>query len=120
MKSKVFLMGILSVMLVFGLTLTSCSDDDDDGDNPFAGSWTGTAIMDGQSASATITVTNSGWNFKVPSISMNESGTYTRDNNSATLKSGSSTIGTANVSGSTLTVTLTAGDYRGGTGTFHK
>ncbi|MDR2633713.1 MAG: hypothetical protein LBC51_08860 [Treponema sp.] len=50
------------------------------------------------------------------SAGLNESGTYTRSGNSATLTQGSSTFGSASISGNTLMVTLTSGTYSGGTG----
>jgi hypothetical protein len=49
---------------------------------------------------------------------MNESGTYERPGNSATLKQGGRTFGTASISGGTVTLTITSGPYKGGQGVF--
>lgn len=103
--------------------LFSCSDDGSgagSSSNPFIGNWSGTASLYGLSAPATVTVTGSGWTFRCPDALMNESGTMTVSGNSATLRQGSVTFGTAAVSEGTLTVTVTSGPYQGGTGTFTK
>lgn len=51
---------------------------------------------------------------------LNESGSYTRSGNSATLTQDGYTFGTAKFSGTTLLVTITSGDYKGGSGSFTK
>jgi hypothetical protein len=120
-KNMFFFMGMLAVLLVLGLALTGCPAEADEGDsNPFVGNWSGTASISGQSASATINVTDSAWTFSCPGAAMSESGTYTRSGSTATLTQTGTTFGTAVVSGGTLIVTITSGDYAGGTGTFTK
>jgi hypothetical protein len=121
-KNTCFVTGMLAILLVFGLVLGGCptkADDDDDG-NPFEGKWTGTASIGGERADATINVTDSAWTFSCPDAGMSESGTYTRSGNTATLTQDGESFGTAAVSGSSLVVTITSGDYKGGTGTFSK
>jgi hypothetical protein len=120
MKNKGFFLGLLGVTLALGLLFTACPTEDDGGGNPFEGKWSGTAIFGGESAAATVTAGGDTWTFAVPSIGMNESGTYTYSGNSATLIQSGTSFGTAAVSGSTLTVVITSGDYAGGTGTFTK
>ena len=123
MKKKIFcVLGILAVLLVSGLVLGGCPTEEDKGgdDNPFIGNWSGTARIGNASASATINVTDSGWTFVCSDAQLNESGTYTRSGNTATLVQNGTTFGTATISGSTLAVTLSGGGYAGGTGTFTK
>jgi hypothetical protein len=137
MKTKrFFLFGLPVVLLALGLvvsaslTLAGCSTDSDDGnggtngngggDNPFVGVWNGTATLGENSANATVTVTAAGWNIICTVANMNESGTYTRSGNTASLIQSGVVFGTAVISGSTLTVTITTGDYQGGSGTFQK
>jgi hypothetical protein len=120
-KNLLFVLGTLMVLLVFGLILTGCPTEADKGDdNPFIGTWTGTASISGQSAAATINVTDSAWTFSCPDASMSESGIYTRSGNTATLTQSGTTFGTAIISGSSLVVTISSGPYVGGTGTFSK
>jgi hypothetical protein len=123
MKKKIFFVaGMLAVLLVSGLVLGGCPTeaDDNDDENPFVGNWSGTASIGGDSASATINVTDSAWTFSCPDARMSESGTYTRSGNTATLSQSGTAFGTATVSGGTLIVTISSGDYRGGSGTFTK
>jgi hypothetical protein len=120
-KNMLCTVGILAVLLVSGLALAGCPTEAEEGDNnPFVGNWTGTASIGGESASATINATDSAWTFNCPAAQMSESGTYTRSGNTATLTQGGSPFGTATVSGSSLIVTITFGNYAGGTGTFTK
>jgi hypothetical protein len=128
MKRKGLFWGMAVLVLTFGLVWAGCSGHspgaglgDGDGTNPFIGSWSGTATFYGQTAPATIAVTDSTWSFNVPAAPMYETGTYTYSGNTATLRDASNlAVGTATVSGSTLTVSLTASEYAGGYGTFHK
>jgi hypothetical protein len=126
--SKFFSMGVLAVTLVLGLALTGCptEDDKDSGGNGTGGSssltgiWTGTLSMSGDSAAATVNITTSGWTLSCPSISLNESGTYTVSGNIATLQSNGATIGAATLASGVLTVAITSGSYTGASGTFTK
>jgi hypothetical protein len=124
------------LLLLVGMAFVACKDDSgetppagssddtqtggDSSSNPFIGTWTGTATLDGESASATVTVTESGWTIVCSDADMNESGTYSRTGNTATLTQSGTTFGRASISGSTLTVSITSGDYQGGSGTFRK
>ncbi|MDR1654890.1 MAG: hypothetical protein LBR96_02740 [Treponema sp.] len=121
MKKRLILMGVLGMLLAFALIMAGCDTGTNSGDdNPFVGDWSGTASVGGGNASATIKVTDSGWSFLCPDAKLDKSGTYTYSGSTATLKEGSLTFGTATVSGSTLNVKITGGDYEGGTGTFTK
>jgi hypothetical protein len=126
MKNAFKLFGIIALAVIIGLSMTACDDDSkdnsttDEGGNPFIGNWSGTAYFTGDSASATANVTNSDWTFSCPDAYMYETGTYTQSGNTATLKQGNVTFGTASINGSTLTVTITSGEYQGGSGIFTK
>jgi uncharacterized lipoprotein YehR (DUF1307 family) len=95
---------MLCVVMVFGMAVAGCddgsTDDNGGGDetsNPFTGDCTGTATYSSFSGAATVSITSSTWNFVFPQAGMNASGTYTYSGNTATLKSGSVTVGTATV-----------------------
>ncbi|MDR1324491.1 MAG: hypothetical protein LBK00_00460 [Treponema sp.] len=146
MKEKLFLTGMFSIILTFGIVVMGCdtgSGDSGNGNssgngngnnsgngngtgngggnsNSFEGTWIGTATFEGNSSPATITITGSTWNFVCEEAGMDESGSYTPSGNSATLTSGDTVIGSATISGNNLSVTLSGGDYEGGTGTFTK
>lgn len=90
-------------------------------ENPFIGSWTGTAIFLGTSAPATVVVTEAAWAISAPTESVNESYSYVRSGkNAASLKSGGVVCGSATLSGNTMTITIISGFLAGGTGTFTK
>jgi hypothetical protein len=129
MKNIFKLFGIIVLVAVIGFTMAACDDgsnnnggnpNPDPGGNPFVGNWSGTAYLFEDSAPATANVTNSDWTFSCPDAYMYETGTYTRSGNTATLKQGNITFGTASINGSTLTVTITSGEYQGGSGIFTK
>ncbi|MDR0442805.1 MAG: hypothetical protein LBH44_05295 [Treponema sp.] len=115
MKNTIKLFGIVVMVAIICFSMIAC---DEDGTNPFVGMWYGTVLFQGESASASIDVTDSSWVFKCPSINMTETGTYTWSGSSATLEQKGVTYGTAAINGSTLTVTMTSGIYDGGVGTF--
>jgi hypothetical protein len=115
-----FRLGMAAFALIFMAVLAGCPTEDDGDSNPFVGTWTGTATIGGESASATITVTDSAWTFACKDAGMNETGTYTRSGDSATLQQGAATFGTAALSGTTLAVAITSGDWVGGSGVFTK
>jgi uncharacterized lipoprotein YehR (DUF1307 family) len=110
----------ISAVLALVLVLASCGNGTTES-NPFKGNWSGTARMSGQTAPATISVTDSSWTFRIPLLgSMSGTGTYTYSGNNATLAQNGVHFGTASVSGGTLTVNITSGAFRGATGTFTK
>jgi hypothetical protein len=119
-KNKVFLAGMVVILLAFGLIFTGCEEAKEEEKNPFVGTWSGTVRFGSASAAATIIVTDTTWTFNCPDAYMSETGTYTWSGNTATLKQSGATFGTATISGSTLTVIITDYDYQGGTGTFTK
>jgi hypothetical protein len=104
-------------------TGTGVSTSGTGGTNPFLGNWAGTVTF-GQSTAATCYITDDthwvlGVSYGYESTSYG--GTYTRFINSATLfDDGGAKIGTATVSGNTLTISITSGTYAGGSGTFTK
>jgi hypothetical protein len=102
------------------LTVVGCDNGSTGSKSSFVGEWSGTATLSGQSAPATLSVTASGWTFAVPQAGINESGTYTTSGAVATLKSDGITVGKATISGSSMTVTLTAGSFAGGTAALTK
>jgi len=119
MKKQVFSIGTVLILLMSVLVFYGCSEEEEAA-NPFAGNWSGTVAFGGQGASATLNVTETTWTFTCPSAQMMESGTYTRNGNSAVLTQLSYTFGTATVSGNSLTVNIAAGEFAGGIGTFAK
>jgi hypothetical protein len=114
MKKEGFLAGIISILLLFTLVFAGCdlfttdNEDDDDDDPPVnvTGTWAGSFRIGGTNYSGTLTVSSSGWTLSVPSVPYSESGTYTLSGSTATLRAGGYNIGTATVSGNSLTVVL--------------
>jgi hypothetical protein len=115
-KFPAFMVGILSLMLVFGFVLTGCDKDVDD-DNPFTGTWSGEIEMGEKKVAVTLTITRSTWEAQELS-----KGTYIRNGNIATMtvtheweddskswKVGSGEA-TATVSGNTL---VSSGNFGG-------
>ena len=97
MTSKKNWLGILAIVLVFGLMAIGCGDDDDN-DDAGTGGITGTwgATIQGQSVTVVLTATN--WTFTVPTMpQLNDSGTFTMDGITATLRRtiGNVVVGTA-------------------------
>jgi hypothetical protein len=130
MKRRIFGLGVV-VALIFALALAGCKTDgggDDDAkgtgtdsdSGSVAGTWTGTVTMGEESASATLTLTDSAWTLVCTAIELNENGTYSISGETATFSQGGQAYGTAVLSGSTLTVAVTSGDFAGATGTFTK
>lgn len=100
MKKNGYLLGILALMLVFGMSIVGCNNgsttpthNNDPGE--LAGTWKGTVM----GHTATITVSSSGWTLSIPSLSYAATGSFDRNGNSATLYSNSSgeNLGTANI-----------------------
>jgi hypothetical protein len=163
MKKKAFLMGVLGIVLVLGLVITSCdnatgsdssgnnsgsnnndgnnndgnnSDGNNNGGNnnggnnnggnnnnttnPFTGTWTGSAQVNGGTSQYTVVITDNQWTMSYAwsdgqggSQQGSESGTYTYSGTTATLSQGTQSVGTATVSGNTVSVTFTSGDMAG-------
>ena len=90
-------------------------------DDLFIGNWSGMVSYQEYNLPATIDVTASGWDFNCPvSPPISETGTYILDGNNATLIQEEDTFGTASLSGGTLSVSITGGEYAGAEGTFTK
>jgi len=94
MKNLIKLFGIIAIVAIIGLSIAACGDD-----NPFIGKWSGQGL--------TVTCTETTW-----STSNGLSGTYTPNGNTADfVQSGGGIFGTATVSGDTMTVKGTGGNY---------
>jgi hypothetical protein len=121
-RSLVSLLGIIAIGVVIMVGLAGCDNGSGGGGtNPFIGIWSGTVTISGQSAQGTISVTSSGWGISVPQAGMSGAGTYTYNDNVATLKDeANDTIGTATISGNKLTLSITDGYYAGFHGSFSK
>ena len=113
MKRLNKLLGIIALLAVLGFLMAAC-DLDEGGGNPFVRTWNG---VDTDGDAIRIVFTDSTWTSSYPGYPEwgTESGTYTRDGKTATLYSGflssayGNSLGTATVSGGTLTVTRTVG-----------
>jgi hypothetical protein len=87
MKNRVFLTGILSILLVFGFTLVSCDNgttNDGGGSNPLEGTWS--YFYQGQ-IQETITFSGSNYEWKEASyggLTTYERGTYSVSGNTIT------------------------------------
>ena len=102
--------------------MISCDPEGDDGDteNPFVGTWTGTAVAGPASGDANIVFTaNNSWTFKFTNVLMTEAGSYTWEGETVTFRRLNLVVGTGTLSGSTLTLNLSALDPAI-TGTFTK
>lgn len=78
MKKRMFLTGIFSILLVFGLVLVGCKNDDDDG-----GSSTGTLTIRNSSTTAneiitSVTITDSAGASITANVSVAVGQTYTK------------------------------------------
>jgi hypothetical protein len=104
MKKLVKLLGIIALIAVIGFSMTACEEDEDDF-SLFAGTWVG---IDPDGDPVQIVVSGSRWTMSWPGNPHwgSESGTFTSSGNSATLRLDGVTIGTATISGNTLTVSI--------------
>ena len=93
-------LGILVIVLVFGMTFVGCDNgstksnhNNDAGE--LAGTWQGEVM----GFTATVNVSNSGWTLSIPSLSYADTGSFNRNGNSAVLYSSSNgkNVGTANI-----------------------
>jgi len=103
MKNKFKVLGFIALAAIIGismtaLSLTGCGDGGGSDSNPFIGTWVGD---DG----STVTITDSTSSYEAPGQEK-VSSTYTRNGNTATFQIGSY-VGTAIVSGNTMTITVT-------------
>jgi hypothetical protein len=92
---------LLGVMLVVTLGFTGCPTEDKGDSNPFVGTYNGTGNADGD----TLVLTDDSWTSA--DLGM---GTYTYTGSAATLSKGKDVVGSATLSGKSLTVTITSGD----------
>ena len=106
MTNKRSWLGILVIVLVFGVTVVGC--DDGSNSNPFEGTWTG--IVDGENIRVVITSSTFSVTFiDFPSEGVLMTGTYTYTGNTATATvefDGDVVSGSATVNGNSMTVTL--------------
>jgi hypothetical protein len=91
--------GMLGMVLAFGLAVVGCNDGstdketDKDSDNPFVGTYEGNGGVDN------LVMTDTGWTSDLLG-----SGSYTYSGNSAAVRKTGQQIGTATISGNTLTI----------------
>ena len=84
-KSNAFLLGMISILLIFGLLLTGCGNGTENGSNNgggpggdpggLAGTWRGYY----EGSVVTLMITNTGWTASAPSLGYFDSGTYIMD-----------------------------------------
>jgi hypothetical protein len=121
-NAKLFLIGMLAMALVVGMTGCKQDADDDGGGNEnIIGTYTGS--MNGQNF--TLTVTNLNWTISAASFS--DSGTYILNGNTATLISNTGNaytetteVGTATINENTITIVLNSRSWFPGTYTATK
>ncbi|MDR2617425.1 MAG: fibronectin type III domain-containing protein [Treponema sp.] len=87
----------------YGFATTSSSGG---GTATVTGVWKGTVSDDTATYTVTVNVTPGKWSLFVLSTSITDSGTYELDGNTATLQDGGVTVGTAAISGNTMTLVL--------------
>jgi len=86
MTNKKFLLGMLAIALVFGMTFIGCDDGTTEEGNPFIGEFSGTFKLKNatEDVEATMTFTDTTWTLTAGAT--NQEGTYTRGKlSSATL-----------------------------------
>jgi hypothetical protein len=99
-QARVFVV-LLGIMVAAGLGLTGCPTEEKVESNPFMGTYLGTGNADGD----TLVMAADSWTSNLLNI-----GTYTYAGNMATLSRGTQIIGTATLSGKSLSVTITTGN----------
>jgi len=119
MANKRFWLGILVIVLVFGMMVVGCNDDTTNG-NGNGDTYDPTGTWDISGTNATVTITGTNWMFNALNPSDNDTGTYDLSGNVATLYSNSwsANIGTATLTSNT-TLILTLHAPSGLTGTFN-
>jgi len=139
-KGKILIVGLIALLMACGLVLAGC-DNPTDGDgkkekavnNRFLGAWSGTVVFIGKSQEATLHFDGESGtgNFVINypnSIYGDDSGKYRTDYDSyeARLYDGVGSsdnwkkVGTATISGTTLSIIITSNNGNQGTGTFTK
>jgi hypothetical protein len=129
MKNRKILLGMLVIVLAFGMTVIGC-DEPEDPDYPFKGSWSGSYTETGEpSAEAKVTFTETAWTLTVGenSTELNK-GSYTWKKtgvgSGATLKvkleGQTVTAGTATLSAGILGFSITTGFTGAGSGSFKR
>jgi len=112
MANKKFWVGMLVMVLAFGMMVVGCDNPTNNG-----GSNNGSTIFDPTGTwdftvngmATIITITGNSWTFAIPAIGENDTGTFTRSGNTATLFSNTlqAINGTATMtSATTMTLTL--------------
>jgi hypothetical protein len=100
MKNLFKLFGIIALVAIIGFSMAACDEDDDSdgGSSSFVGTWTGTMGGDYMKLVCTDTTwTTAGSDFGT------YSGNYTRSGNTASFYVSGVGVGTATVSGNTMT-----------------
>jgi hypothetical protein len=98
-------LGILAMVLVFGMTAVGCDNDANNGDTTTYDP-TGTWVITASGQNSIVTVTGNNWT--ITGIT-NDNGTFTRNGNICTLYSNAllATVGTATItSNTTMSMTL--------------
>jgi hypothetical protein len=119
-----FFIRMTAVIVTAGLVLAACANPSGGGgsgnNSGGGGGINGTYTGKINTADATLTITATKWTLSAPGANVNESGTYSVKEGTATLLASDGTkMGTATLSGDTLTVTPDDKD-RGGPYTFKK
>ncbi|MDR2094702.1 MAG: hypothetical protein LBP76_04185 [Treponema sp.] len=113
--------GVIAIVAIIGLALAGCDNGttSGNGNNNNTGSdITGTYSGSTDGANYTVTIASTTWTLSVTgSRNFSDSGIYTRNGNTATLRSSRSNIdvGTATINGNSLTVVLNRNTYYPGT-----
>jgi hypothetical protein len=109
MKNKLSWLGILVMVLVFGMMVSGCDNDTTTNSNGTTYDPTGTWDFTVSGQSATVTITGINWVFDGPGTTYDDSGTFTQNGNVGTLYSNAweANIGTATLmSNTTMNLTL--------------
>jgi hypothetical protein len=110
MANKKLWLGILGMVLVFGMTVVGCdgstggsgNDNPNGNGNSFVGTWTG---FDEDGDKMVVVVTSSSWTATWPDLTDfgPYTGTYSVNGNTVTFKIGENVVGTGTVSGNNVT-----------------
>ena len=109
MDKKLFFSAVLVIVLAFGINFVGCDDGSNNGGDTTIYDPSGTWDFTISGQSATVTITGNNWVFDGPGTTYDDTGTFTKNGNVATLSSNAwgATIGTATItSNTTMTMTL--------------